>query len=45
VGECLTVDGLEFCAERVKGPRIVSVIIRPIAKSRDRDAPVADRAE
>jgi CBS domain containing-hemolysin-like protein len=30
-GECLTVDGLEFCAERIQGPRIVSVIIRPIA--------------
>ena len=45
-GECLTVDGLEFCAERIQGPRIVSVIIRPVAKARDRDAPtVADRAE
>ena len=27
-GECLTVDGLEFCAERVQGRRIVSVLIR-----------------
>jgi putative hemolysin len=26
-GECLHVDGLEFCAERVQGRRIVSVII------------------
>jgi putative hemolysin len=27
-GECLEVDGLEFCAERVQGRRIVSVVIR-----------------
>ncbi len=26
-GECLQVDGLEFCAERIQGRRIVSVII------------------
>ncbi len=26
-GECLNVDGLEFCAERIQGRRIVSVII------------------
>jgi putative hemolysin len=26
-GECLTVDGLEFCAERVQGRRIVSVLV------------------
>jgi putative hemolysin len=26
-GECVTVDGLEFCAERVQGRRIVSVLI------------------
>jgi putative hemolysin len=26
-GECLQVDGLEFCAERMQGPRIVSVVI------------------
>ena len=25
-GECVTVDGLEFCAERVQGRRIVSVL-------------------
>jgi CBS domain containing-hemolysin-like protein len=29
-GECLTVDGLEFCAERIQGRRIVSVIITRI---------------
>ena len=27
-GECVRVDGLEFCAERVQGRRIVSVLIR-----------------
>jgi putative hemolysin len=27
-GECLTVDGLEFCVERMQGPRIVTVTIR-----------------
>jgi putative hemolysin len=30
-GECLTVDGLEFCAERIQGRRIVSVIITRVA--------------
>jgi CBS domain containing-hemolysin-like protein len=30
-GECLHVDGLEFCAERVQGRRIVSVIITRLA--------------
>jgi CBS domain containing-hemolysin-like protein len=30
-GECLQVDGLEFCAERVQGRRIVSVIITRLA--------------
>ena len=30
-GECLHVDGLEFCAERVQGRRIVSVIITQLA--------------
>ncbi|HTL84031.1 MAG TPA: hemolysin family protein [Acidimicrobiia bacterium] len=29
-GECLVVDSLEFCAERIQGRRIVSVIIRRI---------------
>lgn len=29
-GECLQVDGLEFCAERMQGPRIVSVVITRI---------------
>ena len=36
-GECVTVDGLEFCAERVQGRRIVSVLIC-------RGAPVRRRA-
>jgi CBS domain containing-hemolysin-like protein len=27
-GECCTVNGLEFCAERMQGRRIVSVLIR-----------------
>jgi CBS domain containing-hemolysin-like protein len=30
-GECLRVDGLEFCAERMQGRRIVSVIITRLA--------------
>jgi CBS domain containing-hemolysin-like protein len=29
-GECCTVAGLEFCAERVQGRRIVSVLIRRV---------------
>jgi CBS domain containing-hemolysin-like protein len=29
-GECLTFGGYEFCAERVQGRRIVSVIVRPL---------------
>jgi CBS domain containing-hemolysin-like protein len=29
-GECLHVDGLEFCAERIQGRRIVSVLITRI---------------
>jgi putative hemolysin len=33
-GECVTFDGLEFCAERVQGRRIVSVLISRV--------PVAD---
>jgi len=46
VGECLTVDGLEFCAERIEGPRIVSVIISRVSKARERDTPRrADAAE
>ena len=32
--ECLTVDGLEFCAERIQGRRIVSVIITRLAPPR-----------
>jgi CBS domain containing-hemolysin-like protein len=30
-GECVVVDHIEFCAERVQGRRIVSVVIRPVA--------------
>jgi CBS domain containing-hemolysin-like protein len=29
-GECVEADDLEFCAERVQGRRIVSVVIRPL---------------
>ena len=32
-GECVTVDGLEFCADRVQGTRIVSVLISPAPSS------------
>jgi CBS domain containing-hemolysin-like protein len=39
-GECLRVDGLEFCAERVQGRRIVSVIITRLS-STDGDEPHA----
>jgi putative hemolysin len=34
-GECVTVDGLEFCAERVQGRRIVSVLICRVPPSDD----------
>ena len=34
-GECLRVDGLELCAERIQGRRIVSVIITPIKTPSD----------
>jgi CBS domain containing-hemolysin-like protein len=34
-GECVTVDGLEFCAERVQGRRIVSVLISRVRDSED----------
>jgi putative hemolysin len=37
-GECMTVDGLEFCAERVQGRRIVTVLIRPVARAIAADA-------
>ena len=44
-GECVQVDGLEFCAERVQGRRIVSVLItrlpRPDGASADRTDPTA----
>jgi putative hemolysin len=39
-GECLHVDGLEFCAERMQGPRIVSVVITRV----DAQAEPAERA-
>jgi CBS domain containing-hemolysin-like protein len=29
-GECIVVDGLEFCAERVQGRRIVSVLVNRV---------------
>ena len=29
-GECVAVDGLEFCAERVQGRRIVSVLVHRV---------------
>jgi CBS domain containing-hemolysin-like protein len=45
-GECLQVDGLEFCAERVQGRRIVSVIITRISVMLDAEtSATADRSE
>jgi putative hemolysin len=45
-GECLQVDGLEFCAERVQGQRIVSVTITRLAAPRGKETPAtADRSE
>jgi CBS domain containing-hemolysin-like protein len=45
-GECLQVDGLEFCAERVQGQRIVSVTITRLSAPRDEATPAtADRGE
>ncbi|MDQ1379531.1 MAG: magnesium and cobalt exporter, family [Actinomycetota bacterium] len=38
-GECLRVDGLEFCAERVQGRRIVSVVITRLPATVDRTDP------
>jgi putative hemolysin len=32
-GECVVVDGLEFCAERVQGRRIVSVLVSRVPAS------------
>ncbi|HEX4492353.1 MAG TPA: hemolysin family protein [Acidimicrobiia bacterium] len=32
-GECVLVDGLEFCAERVQGRRIVSVLVHRVRAS------------
>jgi putative hemolysin len=39
-GECLTVDGLELCAERIQGRRIVSVTVRllePVERVEDNE--------
>jgi CBS domain containing-hemolysin-like protein len=45
-GECLQVDGLEFCAERIQGRRIVSVIIkRAPAPVNEEASAAADRGE
>jgi putative hemolysin len=44
-GECLNVDGLEFCAERVQGRRIVSVIITRRPAPVDETPATADRSE
>src|SRR5437868_5119534 len=48
-GECVRVDGLEFCAERVQGRRIVSVIITrlvaPRGEENEETPATADRAE
>jgi CBS domain containing-hemolysin-like protein len=45
-GECVTANGLEFCAERVQGRRIVSVIITPLETPKVEEQPAAaDRAE
>ncbi|HEY5164690.1 MAG TPA: transporter associated domain-containing protein, partial [Acidimicrobiia bacterium] len=41
--ECLRVDGLEFCAERVQGRRIVSVIITRLSDPCDDESPASDR--
>jgi CBS domain containing-hemolysin-like protein len=40
-GECLRVDGLEFCAERVQGRRIVSVVITRLPGTVDRTDPAS----
>ncbi|GIU88413.1 MAG: membrane protein [Acidimicrobiia bacterium] len=42
-GECCALSGLDFCAERVQGRRIVSVLIRPAAP--DGAAPAGAREE
>jgi magnesium and cobalt exporter, CNNM family len=45
-GECVVVSDLEFCAERVQGRRIVSVLITRLAPERPAQAPaVAERSE
>jgi CBS domain containing-hemolysin-like protein len=45
-GECLEVDGLEFCAEYVQGRRIVSVIITRVPAPVSKEASTtADRGE
>jgi CBS domain containing-hemolysin-like protein len=45
-GECVTVSGIEFCAERVQGRRIVSVLISRLAEDPTEPEPAAaERAE
>jgi magnesium and cobalt exporter, CNNM family len=45
-GECLHVDGLEFCAERVQGRRIVSVTIARVPeKAGEQTRMTADRRD
>ncbi|MCU1428089.1 MAG: hypothetical protein JWL83_2089 [Actinomycetia bacterium] len=34
-GECLDFGGFEFCAERVQGRRIVSVLVKPVPQAAD----------
>jgi CBS domain containing-hemolysin-like protein len=43
-GECVTVGTLEFCAERVQGRRIVSVLI-VVLDTHAHEAPAVERAE
>ena len=45
-GECVAVSEIEFCAERVQGRRIVSVLITRLAPERPAQQPAAaERAE
>jgi CBS domain containing-hemolysin-like protein len=39
-GECLEFGGYEFCAERVQGRRIVSVLIKPLPQGAGEQAAV-----
>lgn len=40
-GECVVVEGLEFCAERVQGRRIVSVLVSRVPASDDVPEPIS----